>query len=335
MRRNPSETSRRGRARSAAFACALLALAGRAGPARAQTEFSDECCVTLLRPTGARALSLGDAVIARTYADALFVNPALTGPLTDDAFLIHNASTTLEDSNTFTLLLATTVGSFALSYRLNDFGEIETRPDIPGAPPTGSVALLEHTLLATYGTKVAAGLSAGISYKLFQFRLECRGFCGTEPITATTHLIDVGAHLAVAAVPGLNLGASLTNLGLSLQVINEAQASPPPTRIRVGGAYEVLQHTEVDSIARLYVSAEVIERPTAPGSPTVNVGAELSLDETLFLRGGYGGSAGTAGGAGIGVGLRYDRFDLAVAKSFVSSALSEGDPFQVTFAIRF
>lgn len=307
---------------------------GMPGHAEAQTELSDECCVTLLRATGARALSLGDAIAARPSPDGLFVNPALLGPLTHDQLLVHSANTSLEQSNTFTLILATGVGVFALSYRLNDFGETETTGEVPGSP-TGSIALFEHTLVATYGTTIAAGLSAGVSYKLFQFRLDCRGFCGTEGFAATTHMLDLGAHFRPAALPSLQLGASLLHVGFPLQVVNEAQASPPPSRLRIGAAYEVLRHTHLDSIADLHVSLDVVERPTNPGSPDVNVGAELSLEETLFVRIGYGGGAGAAGGAGVGVGLRYDRFDLAVAKSFVSSALDDSDPFQVSFAIRF
>ncbi len=309
---------------------------GLGGPAAAQqTELANECCLTMLRPTGARSLSLGGAITARPSPDGLFANPGLLGPIADDVFLVHNASTTIEDSNTFTLLIASSVGTFALSYRLNDFGETETRSDVPGSPAQGSIALFEHTLVATYATTVAGGLSAGLSYNLFQFRLDCRGFCGTESFAATTHMLDVGAHWRPPAIPGLNLGASIVHVGFPLQVINEQQASPSPARLRIGGAYEILQHTRADSVARLWLSVDVVNRARTPGAPIVNVGADLSLDETLFLRAGYGGAAGTLGGAGIGVGLRYDRFDLAVAKSFVSSALEEGDPFQVTFGIRF
>jgi hypothetical protein len=304
-------------------------------PTHAPTALAKACCVSLLDPTGARALSLGDAVTARPAADALFANPSLLGPLVDDQFLVHNASTSIADLNTFTLLLATSVGSFALSYRLNDFGEIATTGETPGGPETGSSAFTEHSLIATYGTRIGAGFSAGVSYKLFQLRLDCRGFCGTEPFAATTHMLDLGAHWAAPPIPGLELGASLVNVGFPLQVINEAQASPPPARLRVGAAYEVLQHSQLDSIARLRVSVDAVQNVASPGLPTLNAGAELSLDETLFVRAGYGGGAGAAGGAGLGVGLRYDRFDLAVAKSFSSSPLETGDPFQVSFGIRF
>ena len=297
----------------------------------AQDVEAGECCVNLLKPIGARALSLGNAVVARVSPDGLFTNPALLGPISEDEFLIHNANTSFVDSNTFTLLISTEVGTFALSYRLNDLGETEVTE---GPQALGTIALLEHIVIATYAARIAAGLSAGISYKLFQFRLDCNGFCGTEPFSATTHMIDAGAHLRPAALPGLELGASIINVGFSLQVFNEAQADPSPARVRFGAAYEVLQHMRQDSIAQLWVSLDVVNKTTSLGSPLVNVGLELILEETLFVRAGHGGGTGDIGGTGLGVGLRYDRFDLSVAKSF-TSALFENDPFQITFGVRF
>jgi hypothetical protein len=81
--------------------------------------------------------------------------------------------------------------------------------------------------------------------------------------------------------------------------------------------------------------ADVVDPARRPGEPLGNIGLELSFQETLFLRGGYGGSSGFAGGGAVGVGLRYNRFDVAVAKSFVSSPLDDSEPVQVTFGIRF
>jgi hypothetical protein len=270
-------------------------------------------------------------MVARVSPDGLFVNPALLGPISVGEFLVHSYNTDVDDSNTFTLLIATRMGAFALSYGLNELGSFENTD--PSGQVIGSTDVLEHVLFATYATQIAAGLSAGVSYKLFQFRLECNGFCGTEPFSATTHMIDVGAHLRPAAVPGLELGASLAHLGFPLQVINEAQAEAPPARLRIGAAYEVLHHMRQDSTVRLWLSMDVVNRIRSLEAPLVNVGFELSLEETLFVRAGHGG--GSLGGPGVGVGLRYNRFDLSVAKSFESTTLEESDPFQITFGVRF
>jgi hypothetical protein len=311
----------------------LAAIASAPRPGAAQTVRANECCVALLRPTGARALSLGDAITARPAPDGLFANPALLALVTDDQFLVHNLNTSIEKSNTFSLLIhAGRAGGFGLTYRQNDYGKADAFDEFGN--PTGTLSVLEHVLTATYATTFALGLSAGLSYELFQFRQDCAGFCQGAAFAATTHILDFGIHFRPAIVPGLDLGLSVVNLGLALQVVNADQASPTPTRLRIGAAYEVLQHTRVDSIARLRLMADLVQ-PTGFRAPTLNVGAELAFEDALFVRAGHGGGAGVAGGVGIGVGLRFDRFDLGVARSFVSSGLDDTDPFQITFGVRF
>ena len=63
--------------------------------------------------------------------------------------------------------------------------------------------------------------------------------------------------------------------------------------------------------------------------------AEISLADAIFLWGGYGGGGVLPKSAGIGLGVEYDRFSLAVARAFVQTSLGGADPFQVSFGIRF
>jgi len=294
---------------------------------------SQECCLPLLLSIGARALSIGDAVSARSGPGSLFANPALIADVVHDQFLVHNANTTIDKQNTFTLLIHSDVaGSFALSYRLIDYGEQEARD--PDGNLTGSVATLEQEVVATYATRVVPGVSAGVSYTLYQYRVDCRGFCNTEGFAATTHGIDLGLQVEPPSMRYLALGASIVHLGFPLQVVNREQASPLPLRVRTGAAYEVLHHFREDSTVAVWASTDIVTNPRE-GSVVVNVGAELSLEETIFLRAGYGSGRGIAGGAAVGVGLRYDRFDISVAKSFVSTPIDDSEPIQITFAIRF
>jgi hypothetical protein len=294
---------------------------------------SDECCASLLAPIGARALALGNAITARTAPDGLFANPALIANVAADEFLVHNAKTSLETSNTFSLIIRSqALGGFGLSYRFIDLGEIEARD--PSGNTVGTIILFEHALTATFATSVVNGVDAGVSYKLYQFRQDCRGFCGSS-FAATTHMLDLGVQIHPPTIPHLVLGAALVHPGFPLQVINADQASPTPSRLRVGGAYEFLHHFRTDSIAQIWLSVDVVDPARRPGEPIINAGVEASIDESIFLRLGYGGGSGFAGGAAVGVGLRYRRFDVAIAKSFVSSPLDEADPIQVTFGIRF
>jgi len=293
-----------------------------------------ECCLPLLFTVGARALGLGDAVTARTSPGSLFANPATLADVTDDEFLVHNTRTSLEQSNTFTLLIRSEVaGTFALSYRLVDHGEQDARD--PNGNPTGRIGVFEQILTASYATRVTTGINAGINYKLYQFRQDCRGFCGIEGFSATTHGIDAGVQVRPSAIESLELGASIVHLGFPLQVINADQASPMPTRIRVGGAYEVAHHFTADTAVVAWLVLDVIASPRDASQSLANVGAELSLDRTLFLWMGYAGGSGLTGGASVGVGLVYDRFDVGVSKSFLSSPIDDSEPIQFTFGIRF
>lgn len=293
-----------------------------------------ECCLPLLFTVGARALGLGDAVTARTSAGSLFANPATLADVADDEFLVHNTRTSLEQSNTFTLLIRSEVaGTFALSYRLVDHGEQDARD--PNGNPTGRIGVFEQILTASYATRVTAGINAGISYKLYQFRQDCRGFCGIEGFSATTHGIDAGVQVRPPRIESLELGASIVHLGFPLQVINAGQASPMPTRVRVGAAYEAAHHFSADTTVAAWLVLDVVASPRDASQSLVNAGAEFSLDRTLFLWLGYAGGSGLTGGASVGVGLVYDRFDVGVSKSFLSSPIDDSEPLQVTFGIRF
>jgi hypothetical protein len=320
----------------------LTAVAGLPFASRGEAQSSDavgatECCLPLLFATGARALSLGGAITARTSPGSIFANPALIAEIGDDEFLIHNANTSLERANTFTLLISSeAIGSLALSYRLIDRGEQTARDN--NGNIIGSIAVYDQVLTATYATRVGAGLNAGINYKLYQFKQTCAGTgidCTTVGFSATTHAIDFGIQYRPPALRTLELGASIVHLGFPLQVVNADQASPMPVRVRGGAAYEVAHHFQPDSTTKLWLTADLVASPRSVGESLVNVGAELSLDETVFLWAGWAGGSGLTGGAAIGVGLNYDRFDVGIARSFRSTPLEESEPLQITFGVRF
>lgn len=304
------------------------------GQGAADTVSARECCLPLLFAVSARSLGMGDAVTATSAPGSLFANPALVADIDRDQFVIHSANTTIEKSTTLSLLIRSEVaGTFGVSYRLIDYGESEAT-DANGNP-TGRLALFEQVLTASYATRVAAGLNAGVNYKLYQFRNDCRGYCGGEGTSATTHGLDLGFHYRPQRIPDVQVGAAIVNLGFPLQVINEAQASPMPVRLRAGAAYEVAHHFREDRQIEVWTHGDVVANPRDPGDVLVNFGGELAVEKTIFLWAGYAGGSGLSGGAGVGVGLRYDRFDAGVAKRFISSPIDESEPTQVSFGIRF
>lgn len=325
---------RRGIASASGAVCIGLAAPARPALAQSGEVPARECCLELLFTIGGRALALGDAVAARTSPGSLFVNPATLANVHEDQLVVHNADTSIEKSNTFSVIVRSEVaGTFGLSYRLVDYGDQEAT-DI-NMIPTGTVSTLAHVLTASYSTSVMSGLNAGVSYKLYQFRQDCRGFCNEATgFSATTHGLDLGVQYLPAALPALQLGAAVTHLGFALQVVNSEQASTMPVRLRAGAAYEAGHHFVADSAIAVWTSADMVVNPH-DGRTYLNVGVDLSLDQTIFLRGGYGGGGGLTGGAAAGVGIRYGRFDVDVAKSFVSSPVDESDPAQISFAVHF
>ncbi len=193
--------------------------------------------------------------------------------------------------------------------------------------------MFAQVLTATYATSVVPGVNAGASFEIYQFRQDCQGVCEKVP-PATTEGLDVGLQYLPRQLRTLQLGASVLHLGFPFQVVNHAQSSPTPVRVRVGGAYEIGHHFLADTTVAAWISTDFVTSPRGQGSQ-INVGAELSLQQTIFLRGGYAGGSGINSGAAAGVGLRYDRFELDVAKSFVSTAIDETEPIRITFGIHF
>jgi hypothetical protein len=292
-----------------------------------------ECCLTLLVPVGARATGLANTLVARSGPDAVFVNPAGLAGLERDELRIHNAEAEVESSNAFSLAFRIRrAGVLGFTYRLSDWGE-STATD-PLGNPTGTLRHLVHYAVAGFGTGMGDDLSAGVSYKIYQWRNDCAGFCQEAGFTATTHGIDFGVQYHPVAWPALKLGASMTHLGPALQVLNAEQADPMPTRVRVGAAYEMMRHFSADTTMALWASAGLAGSWRPGVGYRAAGGLELILDRTVFIRAGYGADQTALASAAIGVGLRYDRFDIGISRTFLE-ATSGGAPFQVTFAVGF
>ena len=314
-------------------ALCLLAAESAAG----QTVSVQECCLPLLVPYTARAVSLGETLTSRRSTDGLFYNPASLLGNGRNQFIIHHQETFEGQNNAFTILVnAGIAGAFGLTYVLVDQGEEEAF--VSGPVPSGTIAFRHHQLIATYATSVTGGLRAGVSLKLYNFSVTCSGLCGPGALSSTAHMIDLGAQYQPGMVRGLELGLSLMHLGFPLQVVNAEQADETPARVRFGAAYEIGRLLQSDSTISVSVTGDVVDRIRAPGSPILGAGVEVSFDQSIFLRAGYSGAGdGLAkGGAGIGIGIRYERFTVGVAKSFKRSELeTEGEPFFISFGIAF
>ena len=123
---------------------------------------STECCLPLLLPVTARSISLGQALTARSGADAIFYNPASLAGVGKDEFVIHHQATFEGQDIAITVAIdAGLAGSFGLTYVLMDKGQSDATSE--GGQVTGTVAVRYHQLIASYATPVTAGLRAGVS----------------------------------------------------------------------------------------------------------------------------------------------------------------------------
>lgn len=290
----------------------------------------------MLFPIGARSVALGDAVTARPGQDALFINPAGLAGFNKSQLTAHRS--TLADASRTTIgatFVMKQVGTFGLSYHLIDFGEQEA---IDPEGNRGTFGVIYQQLIASFATRVAVGWSAGINYRLYDYRPTCTGFgCSGQDESGTTHMVDAGLTFQPAFLRSIQLGASVMHAGFPLQIRNAAQADPTPARIRGGVAYEAGHHFTRDTTLAVWIHVDAVTRLRDPGTPAFSFGVEADLDDTIFFRAGHSspGDGVTAGGTGLGLGLKYQRFEVSVAKTVSSSPLFDGEPIHISFAVAF
>jgi len=295
-----------------------------------------ECCIMLLFPIGARGAALGESMTAMTSPEAVFHNPAGLAELDASHFVLHHVANQAQQIDAFSLIIRPfNVATLGLSYQLIDFGDEEaTNPD---GIPIGRITIRDHVLVASLATSVVAGVSAGVSYKMYNARWTCSGSCGGIDVDALTHGLDVGVQYQPYWLAPLRIGVALVNAGFPLQVVNRRQSDPMPTRLRVGVAYDVMQHITVPGDYQLWVLVDAQEDDwKSPSSPETSLGMELLVGQAVYLRAGYGAGEGVTGGPSVGVGLVYSSFHFGVAKRLDGGqGLFGDDPFQLSLGVGF
>lgn len=297
-----------------------------------------EGALFLLLPTGAQAVGLGRTMTALPSQEAAFWNPAGLGELQRSRIVVSRGEHLAGEAVAFSLLFTRPpLGSVGLSYQLLDLGD-QDRTDERGNV-VGELSFRDHLAVVSFAGRVAGRFSAGANFKLVRRQISCRGSCLDPGVAATTFAVDVGVQGRPVSTVPLRIGAMLAHAGPRLQVVNAEQSDPLPTRLRLSWAYDVsgylLPYPELD----LWVTAEVEDRWRDPGSPSVYLGGEFTAgrSDRFYARAGYeAGSSRENQGAAVGVGVRYDGFDVSLAKSLARSGITgEGEPVHVTLAVLF
>jgi hypothetical protein len=326
--------------RRAAVLFAAMATLASASPGAGQGASAGEGALYLLLPVGPKGVSVARAMTALSGPESVWWNPAGLASLEHSMVSLTRSEEEITGEATALsgLLHSDRLGVLGLSYLLVDLGDEEIR-DIEGNF-LGQLSLRYHTGILSASTEVLEDLALGLNLKFIQSRQACRGQCLDAGVTATTYAFDAGAQWRDVASTGVTLGAAVVHAGPSLQVVNEEQADPLPTRVRVAASYDVLRRwVDVPDLSGV-LTVEVEDRWSDPGEPAVYAATEVSAgsNPSIALRAGYAwGAALQVDGAGVGVGVRYEGFDMGISKSLASGGLAgQNEPihFSLGFVFR-
>jgi len=329
-----------GRSTVCLLALALLLVAGAPGALAQEDDApANEGALFLLLPVDPKAVGLGRAVTALPGPESVWWNPAGLGEVDENRFSAFRGEGLAGDATAASLLFSFEgVGTLGLSYQLLDAGSTDLTDEQGNV--LGTFTFREHLGVLSLASQMGDHLSLGVNVKLVQDRFSCRGQCVDGGETGTTFAVDAGVQaMEIAGLP-IRLGAVLAHAGPDLQIVNEAQADPLPTRIRAAVAYEALDFFVPSDELDVWVTVEVDDRWRDPGNPATYVGAEFEGgrgDQRLSLRAGYvfNGEA-QVDGAAVGLGLRYERFEVGIAKSLATQTLTgETEPVHVSLGYVF
>jgi hypothetical protein len=305
---------------------------------RAQSEVSVEGGLFLLRPIGARAVGVGQAVVARADgSESAWWNPAGLAAMTRREVAIHHSQDFFATGDAISVIIPSSLlGVIGLSADIEDFGE-EENTTTPGAPPNGTILPRSFVLSASYATPIGNHLRTGVAFKVVQLRLDCTGPCDLPTSVAQTFALDAGVQYTFGREKRLTLGASVRNLGLPLQVEDSPQADPLPSRVEIGMEYQLPLPERASHDAAIDVSLDLIDGLHIR-SPLPRVGAEFIWQKRAFVRAGYvfESSASDASGPSLGLGIVSRNFIIDIARVFTGFSADAGQaPTYLSLRIEF
>jgi hypothetical protein len=302
--------------RSSISAGSLAVAAMLAFSPNATAQSSSDGALFLLLPVGAQTVGMAQAAVAeRLGSEAVWSNPSGIARLEKKEAAIHHSETVAARGDVITLLAPVkNLGAFALSVNLLDFGNQQITD--PGGTPIGLVLPRNILFAGTFGAALGKYLSLGMSYKRLQYRVDCSGQCASVPtFKATSSAVDFGAQYDVPGDSTIRLGASVRNIGTKLQVNDREQADPLPTRIEVGVSWKLNFVARYVSDIDVRVAGDVIATKTAD-DPSARIGADVTYQKTVHLRGGYIANDTDGANAAVGFGLGTGRLLFDIARTF-------------------
>lgn len=326
MRRRPR---RRPRQTALQFLIGAMLLASLAAPrdARAQSGTADQAALFLLLPVSARAVGMGQAMMASSgTGDGVWWNPAGIARIKRGDAALHHSQSVIGTSEALTVTAASKVlGVVGISGNILDFGG-----DIPAVDNQGNVVgkILPRNLamIGTYARTIGGRLTAGISYKLVQFRFDCEGLCPSLPTRqASTSALDFGTQFLLPTRLPITIGAAVRNVGVRTRDDEASSSDPLPTRLQVGVTARYMIPKQYAEDAELAVSADVLDEFPLE-RPLPRLGGEFAWEKKAFLRAGYVFSSGSteSGGPTLGIGFVARRLVIDFSRVFAGLSADAG-----------
>ncbi|HTI03978.1 MAG TPA: PorV/PorQ family protein [Gemmatimonadales bacterium] len=292
-------------------------------------------------PVGAQAVGMGQtATAAAGSGEAAFWNPAGLATLSDDEFALHSASLVAGKSHVLAAYFPSRgIGVIGGAVYLVDFGDLD-RTDANGNT-IARIAPRNLEFLASYATSLTGSFVFGVNYKLVQFRVDCSGDCRDFPAgTGATHALDLGGQFRIGPGGPLRLGVALRNIGFRLQVQNQAQADPLPTRLAIGAQYQLrlrpITGGTLDQAFDVKFAADVDGPWGAVGQSETRVGIDVGYQRLVRVRAGYAFVSDGLSGPSVGLGVESGSLGIDLARAFVTGSDLQADnptffSFRVTF----
>jgi hypothetical protein len=299
-----------------------FALAATVGTAVAQTGNVAEGAPDFLLPLGARAMGLGQAVVASSLgAESVWWNPAFIARAPRE-FLVGSASGMAlaeSDLNSVAVYSIPRVISFALGLRYVNYGQQEAGGEVPTGSFLNSAYIVGATFAAPFGNR----LSVGTTLKVLTIRFDCTGTCPNQPrANPVTGAVDIGAEYIATHDSTITFGAAIRSLGSKLQFNDAPQADNLPGRIDVG--VEVAPKLAQYPGLGLRLSTAAVTRIMNGFGPGFRFGGEVSWLNQYFARGGYVLNGPTGSGPSVGGGLAAGRWRIDFAQFLSDNSAESG-----------
>jgi hypothetical protein len=266
--------------------------------------------IFLLLPVGARAVGMGEAVVAqRGGSDLLWWNPAAIAGNGDNdhEVALHHSTTVVGQGNALALVWPLQKKSaFGLAINVLDLGQ-QTLTDESGSQ-VGVATPTDYSFGLTYAASLTPWLTFGATAKHVAAVILCSADCtGLGLSGSQSNGVDFGLQIRPGKVP-VTLGAAARNLGIS-------GAAGRPGRLDLGVDYKILAYKQGDDSIEVHGAASLVSTASLD-STSSRFGTDVVVDERLHIRAGYIRDPANGSGGAIGVGLQSGKLVFDIGRTY-------------------